>query len=102
MTNRMVAIIFIFICSAIAWTILGSTIFVRTNTASNTLNGQVQSIWGAAQVQSPPTAAYTVSSRKAAGLTAGGAAVGSVEQKHADIQLPIQASLVNVDIAVDY
>ena len=102
MTSRIVAIVFIFICSAIAWTILGSTIFVRTNTASNTLNGQVQSIWGAAQVQSPPSAAYTMSSGKTAGLTVGGTAAGSVEQKHTDIQLPIQASLVNVDIAVDY
>lgn len=85
MTNRIVATVFIFICSAIAWVILGSTIFVRTNAASAALNGNVQSIWGTAQVQSPPSATYTV----------GG-------EKQTDIQLPIQASLVNVDVAVDY
>jgi hypothetical protein len=79
MTNRIIATILIFICSAIAWAILGSAIYVRTYTASNALNGEVQSIWGAAQVQSPPSATYG-----AAG------------------QLPIQASLVNVDVAVDY
>jgi hypothetical protein len=79
MTNRIVAIIFIFICSAIAWAILGSTIKVRTNTASNALNGQVQSIWGSPQVQSPPSAADMTGTK-----------------------LPIQASLVNVDVAVDY
>ena len=54
MTNRIVATIFIFTCSTIAWAILGSTIFVRTNTASAALNGHVESIWGSAQVQSPP------------------------------------------------
>lgn len=78
MTNRIVAIILIFICSAIAWAILGGTIFERTKTASNTLNGHVQSTWGSAQVQSPPSATYSM----------GG--------------LPIQSSLVMVDIAIDY
>lgn len=102
MTNRIVATILIFVCSAIAWTILGSTIYVRTNTASNALNGQVQSIWGNAQVQSPPSAAYTMGGGKAAGLTVDGMTVRSADQKQTDMQLPVQASLVNVDIAVDY
>jgi inner membrane protein involved in colicin E2 resistance len=90
MTNRMVAIIFIFICSAIAWGILGRTIDVRTNTASSALNGRVESIWGSAQVQSAPTAAYTASGANAA------------NEKQTRIQLPILASLINVDITVDY
>lgn len=102
MTNRIVATIFIFICSAIAWTILGSTISERTNTASVALNGHVQSIWGTAQIQSPPSAAYTMGGGKATGLTVDGMTVGSVGEQHTDIQLPIHASLVNVDLAVDY
>ncbi|MFZ0213495.1 MAG: inner membrane CreD family protein [Candidatus Acidiferrales bacterium] len=102
MTNRIVATIFIFICSAIAWTILGSTISERTNTASVALNGHVQSIWGTAQIQSPPSAAYTMGGGKATGLTVDGMTVGSVGEQPTDIQLPIHASLVNVDLAVDY
>ncbi|HVA18346.1 MAG TPA: inner membrane CreD family protein [Candidatus Dormibacteraeota bacterium] len=102
MTNRIVATIFIFICSAIAWAILGSTIFVRTDTASAALNGHVESIWGSAQVQSPPMATYVRGDGNAAGGALDGRVVSSVEEKHTNIQLPIDASLVNVDVAVDY
>ncbi len=102
MTNRIVATIFIFICSAIAWAILGSTIFVRTNTASAALNGHVESIWGSAQVQSPPMATYVLGDGNAAGRALDKRVVSSVEEKHSNIQLPIDASLVNVDVAVDY
>jgi hypothetical protein len=102
MTNRIVATIFIFICSAIAWAILGSAIYVRTYTASNTLDGQVQSIWGGAQVQSPPSATYGVAGGKATQLIVDGVTVESADKKQADVQLPIQASLVNVDLAIDY
>lgn len=101
MTNRIVAIIFIFICSAIAWMILGTAINARTSTANNLLDGQVQSVWGAAQVQSPPSATYPIGDGKATELTVNGVTV-QAEQKETDIQLPIQASLVNVDVAVDY
>lgn len=65
MTNRIAATIFIFICSTIAWVILGRAIEVRTNAASAALDGHVQSIWGAAQVQSPPSAAYSTGGGKA-------------------------------------
>jgi len=101
MINRIVATIFIFICSAIAWAILGGTIFVRTNSASAALNGHVQSIWGAAQVQSPPTAAYVTANGKATEL-ASGAAVTAGNEAHPEIQLPIQASRINVDFGIDY
>lgn len=101
MIGRIIATIFIFICSAIAWAILGSTIFVRTNSASASLNGHVQSIWGTAQVQSPPNATYITGSGEAAALP-DGKAVGTVKEKRKEIQLPIQASLINVDVAIDY
>lgn len=102
MTNRIVATIFIFICSAIAWVILGSAIEVRTNTASASLNGNVQSIWGTSQTQSAPSATYTVSGARASELTLNGTTVKTVEEKQTDIQLPVQASIVNADIAVEY
>ena len=102
MINRIVATIFIFICSAIAWAILGGTIFVRTNSASAALNGHVQSIWGAAQVQSPPTAAYLTGNGKATEVRPGAASANTGNEAHPEIQLPIQASAINVDFAIDY
>lgn len=102
MTIRIVATIFIFICSAVAWVILGTAIEVRTNTASNALNGQVQSIWGTAQVQSPASAVYTPISENAGGPAANGRTSGGTVEKQAGTQLPVEASLINVDFSVGY
>lgn len=102
MGRRIAAIIFIFICSAVAWAILGSALLVRTYTASDTLSGQVQSIWGAPQVQAPPTATYIVTSEKTVESTENGKSVSHVEEKHTDVQLPIDASQVSVDLGIDY
>jgi inner membrane protein involved in colicin E2 resistance len=57
--KRIAAISFIFVCTSIAWIILGTTIFVRTNSpVSSELKSRVASSWGTAQQQSPPTACY--------------------------------------------
>ncbi|HEY4709699.1 MAG TPA: inner membrane CreD family protein [Candidatus Acidoferrales bacterium] len=59
MIKRIAAITFIFFCTSIAWIILGTTIFVRTNSpVSSELKSRVASSWGTAQQQSPPTACY--------------------------------------------
>ena len=60
MTKRIVAIIFIFFITSIAWAILGGTILTRTYD-SGALSGQrVESTWGTEHNQAPPTAAFSV------------------------------------------
>src|SRR5215470_19497925 len=54
MFKRIAAITAIFVCTAIAWAILGSTIFYRTYNAESGLSGRVASTWGAPQEQAPP------------------------------------------------
>jgi hypothetical protein len=56
MVKRIAALIFIFICTTIAWAILGGTIFSRTYSSDSKLQGRVASTWGTAQVQQPPAA----------------------------------------------
>jgi len=46
----------IFVCTTIAWIVLGSTLFSRTYGANQQLQGHVDSTWGTSQEQSPPTA----------------------------------------------
>ena len=58
MIKRIAAIAFIFICTSIAWAILGSTIFMRTYSSGSQLKGRVTSSWGSSQDQAPPTAGY--------------------------------------------
>jgi hypothetical protein len=58
MTRRIVALSFIFLCTSVAWMILGSTIFARTYQLGSGLKSRVTSTWGSAQTQLPPTATY--------------------------------------------
>src|SRR5437764_15452177 len=53
MFKRIAAISGIFVCTAVAWAILGTTIFTRTYSAESGLSGRVASTWGAPQQQAP-------------------------------------------------
>jgi hypothetical protein len=58
MTKRIVAIVFIFICTSIAWAVLGGTIFSRTYSLDEIGENRVASTWGAPQNQAPPSASF--------------------------------------------
>ena len=58
MTKRILAIAFIFICTSVAWVVLGATIFNRTQSSDQRLRGRVGSTWGTSQAQQAPVA-YT-------------------------------------------
>lgn len=60
MIKRIAALTFIFVCTTMAWIILGATIFARTDSPqADTLKSRVAANWGTAQTQSPPTATYS-------------------------------------------
>ena len=52
---RLIGIIFIFICTTIAWAILGTSITVRTNSGYELLDRQVEDLWGSEHYQKAPT-----------------------------------------------
>jgi len=57
--KRIAALSFIFVCTSIAWIILGTTIFARSDSpVSSELKSRVAASWGTAQQQSPPTASF--------------------------------------------
>ncbi len=58
MTARIIAIVFIFILTSVAWAILGGTILSRTYDSSSLSSSKVDSLWGAEHNQAPPTAVY--------------------------------------------
>lgn len=60
MVRRLLAIAFIFVCTSVAWAILGGSILARTRSADGTLRGRVEGTWGVPQLQKAPTAEYTV------------------------------------------
>jgi hypothetical protein len=58
MLKRIVAIGFILVSTAVAWAILGTTIFARTEDRTGGLASKLETTWGAPQQQLPPTAYY--------------------------------------------
>src|SRR6266571_5444878 len=58
MIKRIAAITFIFLCTAVAWAILGATIFQRTYDSGSSSDSRVESTWGAPQNQTPPNASF--------------------------------------------
>jgi len=54
MTRRLLAIGFIYCCTAIAWMILAGVTSTRTHQADHNLRSRVEQLWGAPQVQQPP------------------------------------------------
>lgn len=102
MTKRIVAIGVIYVATAVAWAILGSTVFIRTNSLDSTLRGSVASLWGAPQEQSPPQASYSVPETTQETSTVNGEQVTRMLQTRRSIQVPLQKSRVQADLHLDY
>ena len=55
-TPRLLAIGFIFVCTAVAWSILGTTVVGRTGELDGRLSQEVAQLWGGRHVQVAPQA----------------------------------------------
>ncbi len=59
MTKRLIAIALVFGATALAWMILGGSIFSRTHETDGRLKDGVTGLWGGAQTQTAPHASFT-------------------------------------------
>jgi inner membrane protein involved in colicin E2 resistance len=102
MTKRIIAIGLIYIATAIAWAVLGTTVFVRTNDSDSTLRSNVASLWGAPQEQSPPQAWYSVPDTETVTTAEDGKPVTTVREVRRSIRLPLEKSRVQASLHLDY
>ena len=102
MTKRIIAIAFIFVCTSVAWAILGVTLFSRTYDSGLVSSNQVASLWGTAQNQAPPTASYkTTTTKQQAGIEMGVQVVRTVSEDHFT-DLPLESSKIDVDLDLQH
>ena len=101
MTKRIAALVFIFLCTTLAWIILGTTIFSRTYSFRSGLTEEVVSNWGAAQTQTPPTAAYEVAENKTEERSEDGKKIVRTYKETSSIFLPIDRSRITVAIDLE-
>lgn len=98
MIRRIAAIVFIFVCTAIAWMILGSTISMRTGSSNEQLQGHVASTWGTTQEQSPVSACYTKTEIAAVTEQDHGKTVTRNDTVVHSYPLPLDSTRVNVNL----
>ncbi|HYT49785.1 MAG TPA: inner membrane CreD family protein [Pyrinomonadaceae bacterium] len=102
MIKRIAAITFIFLCTAVAWAILGATIFQRTYDSGSSSDSRVESTWGAPQSQSPPQATFDEQVPRKETTTENGKKIETVTQETVTTQLPLDSSHINVDLNLEH
>jgi len=102
MLRRILAIAAIFFCTSLAWTILGSTIFLRTESAGGSLGGRVASTWGAAQEQAPPEVRYVWTETQTVTAEENGKKITREEKNERSQGVALDSNRVEAQIHVDY
>jgi inner membrane protein involved in colicin E2 resistance len=100
--RQIAALIFIFICTTIAWIILGSTVLYRTHDSDQQLKGRVGSTWGTPQEQSPPNASYTQTEIVPTTTIENGKTIIHNNKEIKVYALPLQSSYINADINLEH
>jgi len=102
MIKRIAAITFIFLCAALAWAILGATIFQRTYSSDSSSESRVASTWGAPQNQAPPAASFEELVPKKEVSTENGKRIELVTQEKVVRPLPLESSHLKVDLNLEH
>jgi inner membrane protein involved in colicin E2 resistance len=102
MTKRIIAIAFIFVCTSVAWAILGGTIFSRTYNLDSVAENRVASTWGAPQNQAPPVASFKHIVPRNEETTENGKKIVKVIQDEVTTTLPLESSLVDVNLGLEH
>lgn len=102
MFKRIAAIAFIFVCSCVAWVILGTSIFLRSENAGSVLSGRVASTWGTAQEQHPPAVNYWVQEAKTVEVEQNGQKVKKTELVDVPRPVTLDSSNVAANFHIDY
>jgi len=100
--RQIAALVFIFVCTTVAWLILGATIFSRTYSSNQQLEGRVASTWGAPQEQTPPTATYKKVETSVVTEQQAGKIITRNDKVERFIPLPLEGSNIDVKLRLDH
>ena len=98
MLRQILALSFIFVCTSIAWVILGGTISSRTYGSNEQLQGRVASTWGTSQQQSPPTVTYLFTDVVSSTTVENGRVLVHRENVKRQVALPLESSRIHVNL----
>ncbi len=102
MTKRIIAIIFIFILTTIAWAILGATILTRTYDSKGISSSRVESTWGTHQEQTSPTALFKTYTQRPQEVVENGIKVTRYTTEVTTTDLPLESSKIDVNLNLEH
>ncbi len=105
-TPRLAAIVFIFVCSTVAWLVLAGSVVERTGERDGRLAQEVEQLWGGRHTQVAPDVWVERDRQVVEDVTekdaAGRAAVRQVTKKVTDrVPVPLASSRIDVDLELD-
>jgi inner membrane protein involved in colicin E2 resistance len=98
----MAAIVFIFLCIAAAWAVLGNTVTTRTTTQDESLKSAVGQLWGTQQRQLAPQIYYQTIKQTIVETVQGGRTVTETKDETISHPLLLDGSDIKVDLNLDY
>ena len=101
MGRNIVAIIAIFLCTTLAWMILGMSVVARTANSGSELGPRVESTWGAPQEQEPPAAFNARVVQKQVEETLNGVTTKKIVEQTVETPLSLERSRIQVNFHLD-
>jgi len=102
MTWRIVAICFIYVCTSVAWLLLGGITYQRTYTLNNRLKSAVGELYGTVHRQVAPSVFYQTKRLRTEKVTEEGRTVTRTVEEVETHPLLLQGSDITVDLKADY
>lgn len=98
MIKHIAAVIFIYICTTIAWFILGGTVLSRTYSSDSSNKEKVEQLWGSAQTQICPEFHYHIEKTQKVQKTVDKKVVVEDQTYTEKHDIPLDSSAINVDL----
>ncbi|MEW5977907.1 MAG: inner membrane CreD family protein [Acidobacteriota bacterium] len=102
MLKRLIAIAFIYLCTTVAWAVLGSTVLFRTTSQDNKLKGEVGQLWGSKQVQRAPIVYYETQREVETKKIEGDKVVSNIERQCVRTPVPLRSSDIHVNLSLQH
>jgi inner membrane protein involved in colicin E2 resistance len=102
MFKRIAAIIGIFACTCVAWMILGTSIFYRTDNFGPVLSSRVGSYWGRTQVHRLSSASFFTDEVKTVRVEENGKKIEKQEHYNLAHFVALESSHIGADFQIDY
>jgi inner membrane protein involved in colicin E2 resistance len=99
---RILSIIAIFICTTVAWMILGGTISSRTHSTDERLSSRVQSVWGTPQLQLAPSCAMETMADQTEEVQEKGTTRKVTKKVVVDTPVPADSSKLDIGLHLDH